>query len=941
MPFEPATALTSAPQLTGNMPASQLKRLKADLRKHGVTGPQKSKQQKRKDAKDGTRKSLNVSRTAALAALREQASPFEVKLPSKGPKHQFATNQKPKSAVLGKPGVAKGRAEELRRQKLLPELQSRGRNGEFLDRRFGENDPTMSVEDRGLERFMREKQRTGNRQSMFDLEANGDEDDDDGGLTHGGQALSFTKDTAVEDFQESLSDASDDDADDQATRRAEKRRKLLERVQDLDNDVEQTNDSGRPKTKNEIMREVMAKSKLHKYERQQAKEDDDELRERLDAEMKDLFALMRNSGPQKKSSSAWEKGLATGANKEPAMNPERAALLGGKDRDQADKEWDIELKRLAQDARGMPTSRTRTEEEKAEEAATRLREREEAQRRRMEGGEDSDEDASGQAGHDAEEFDEEDDEFGIGEGLTSRVKQNQEFEVEDEDDFVLDNDLIASGSEIDESSEEESDNESSDSDDGFNEANAADDEAEFVSGLCGAEDQGREGLTLRIPKSESAPARKGLPFTYPCPETHEEFLAITRNIHGSELITVIQRIRTLYHPKLDGKNKIKLALFVEVLVEHLVYLPTLPERPPFAVLEQLIRHIHSLAKIFPIEAGNAFRKYIILISKQRQLAPTASDLILFTAIGEIFSTSDQFHQVVTPTMLDMGCYLGQSTPKTLGELAKGAYVCTQFLSYQKLSRRVVPEILNYVVMALASLAPARIRTTLGQVPMRASETDFRLSTSDISVRQISFDDINFEADPSSKDGEALKHALLVVFLQLAAQMAELWLGKSAYIEMMSPVATIITHLLSKPCSQHIPLSTKSLAKSTHTKISRLLSQARLDRQPLAMHNHRPLPIKSSIPKFEEGYRPDKHYDPDRERAEMAKLKKEHKRERKGALRELRKDAHFIARESLRQKKVADAEYEKKYKRLVAEIQGEEAHEAKEYEKEKKLRQGKR
>lgn len=117
----------------------------------------------------------------------------------------------------------------------------------------------------------------------------------------------------------------------------------------------------------------------------------------------------------------------------------------------------------------------------------------------------------------------------------------------------------------------------------------------------------------------------------------------------------------------------------------------------------------------------------------------------------------------------------------------------------------------------------------------------------------------------------------------------------------------------------------------------LLNQARLSRRPLQLHNHKPLAIKTSIPKFEESFNPDKHYDPDRERAEASKLRAEHKRERKGAMRELRKDSNFIARESLREKKERDAAYEKKYKRLVAEIQGEEGRESKQYEREKEWR----
>jgi nucleolar protein 14 len=121
------------------------------------------------------------------------------------------------------------------------------------------------------------------------------------------------------------------------------------------------------------------------------------------------------------------------------------------------------------------------------------------------------------------------------------------------------------------------------------------------------------------------------------------------------------------------------------------------------------------------------------------------------------------------------------------------------------------------------------------------------------------------------------------------------------------------------------------------KLKLLLAQARLSRRWLELHHHKPLAIKMQIPKFEENFNPDRHYDPDKERTEAAKLKKEHKREKKGAIRELRKDANILAVQSLREKKERDAAYEKKYKRLVAEIQGEEGKEAKAYEREKEWR----
>jgi len=41
---------------------------------------------------------------------------------------------------------------------LIKEREQRNRTGGVIDRRFGENDPNMGLEERMLERFAREKQ---------------------------------------------------------------------------------------------------------------------------------------------------------------------------------------------------------------------------------------------------------------------------------------------------------------------------------------------------------------------------------------------------------------------------------------------------------------------------------------------------------------------------------------------------------------------------------------------------------------------------------------------------------------------------------------------------------------------------------------------------------------------------------------------------------------
>lgn len=69
-----------------------------------------------------------------------------------------------------------------RKKTLLKEYEEKDRAGGIVDRRFGENDPSMTPEERMLERFTRERQRS-SKGVAFNL-------DDEEELTHYGQSLS-------------------------------------------------------------------------------------------------------------------------------------------------------------------------------------------------------------------------------------------------------------------------------------------------------------------------------------------------------------------------------------------------------------------------------------------------------------------------------------------------------------------------------------------------------------------------------------------------------------------------------------------------------------------------------------------------------------------------------------------------------------------------------
>ena len=88
------------------------------------------------------------------------------------------------------------------------------------------------------------------------------------------------------------------------------------------------------------------------------------------------------------------------------------------------------------------------------------------------------------------------------------------------------------------------------------------------------------------------------------------------------------------------------------------------------------------------------------------------------------------------------------------------------------------------------------------------------------------------------------------------------------------------------------------------------------RKPLLLQHHKPIPIATFIPKFDEGFNPNRKFDPDTERAEANKIRSLYKKEKKGAIREIRKDNKFLAGAEQKIKAVKDAEYSKKVRRFL-------------------------
>lgn len=208
-------------------------------------------------------------------------------------------------------------------------------------------------------------------------------------------------------------------------------------------------------------------------------------------------------------------------------------------------DYDKQVRELAFEKRAKPKDRTKTEEELALEQKEALEKAERQRRRRMLGG----------------DPDETDDEAGKG-----RKRKRASGGDDLDDDFVDDELLSGLGAGLgeEEAGEEDDDGEEvfdkeEDNDDHDDESESSA-EQDSSTGEFGSEEGFKDVTTITRARKTST-VSKELPYTFPAPESHEDFLEIIESVRDEDVPIVVQRIRTLYHPSLSPDNKFKLQVW--------------------------------------------------------------------------------------------------------------------------------------------------------------------------------------------------------------------------------------------------------------------------------------------------------------------------------------------------------------------------------------------
>ncbi|CCF56398.1 hypothetical protein KAFR_0B01000 [Kazachstania africana CBS 2517] len=802
------------------MAGSQLKNLKATLKAHGLTGQanvKKNKKNTKRQAKEYDRE----EKVKLINKIREQFNPFEVKT-AKNKRNE--TGSKDNRIAVGKPGISKQIGEEERLRSFEARKLLKNRKGGLVDRRFGERNKNMTEEEKMLERFTRERQiQSKRKQSLFNL----DEDDEDdqfdmqgNNLTHLGAPLNETE---QDDFglDEPFGKRGRFDDDDTLG-------ELL---------------PARKKTKAEVMKEVIAKSKFYKQERQKAQSKLEDQIDDLDENFDDIMSELMTTQTKKHTIEAKE---------------------------QKDIDYDIKVRELLDEKRAAPADRTKTEEELQKEAEDNKKKLEQQRLDRMQG-----------------IFNTEDEEERGIEDLDDGFWENSEEEDEKaEDDIPDSDDDIKFGDEVKEIDRE---------------------------------------FALKIAKS------------LPCPSKHDDLLALLKNFPLSEHPKIIKKIINAYQPKLAEGNKERLGKFTAILLRHIMFLVLEDYEENLGEVQEVQTSLISILKTLSEKYNHALSDECRIIISEIQTNFKNSNfaglntghLMFFILVGILFSTSDQYHLVITPSSILIGEFLEQIKFNTLTKIAFGAVLASISLQYQRISKRYIPELVYFIQKVLVTFIG-----TQNLIGLKSDTRDLALKD-DISFTGKESDVLQlhkiFSADLDKDTSQ--KTILLHVLTSLERAMSQIWKEFSAFAEITNSFEILLSEYRNKyPSLEKVP--------SILNKIERLNKFN--EHFPLTLQNHKPVSIPSHAPKFEENFNPDKKsYDPDATRNEINKMKAQLKKERKFTMKEIRKDTRFEARQRIDQKKKEHSEYHAKMAHIYNTITTEEGAEKNKYEREKALRRGKK
>lgn len=859
-------------------------------------------------------------------------NPFELKFNRL--KHDVLGKKKG-SLGVGYPGLSRKRAYEQREKSLGVEYDRRGKVNKIVDKRIGERSKGISSEEKASMRFSAERWKHLKKSSKFNLADDSEESVDV--LTHGGEIL-----TTVQKYDRTI--ASDDEDD----------------TGDIGADVVKVahfgggpSNNGGKLSRKEIIADLIAKTREARENKHYAKDEMETITEGLDAKYLKILNKVKNS-----------------------FHPTGSGKVAKVDKDDYDR-LALSLK-LDADLRATPAERTKTAEELAMDERHQLEEMELLRIARMNLEKNKHDHISVDAEGNNEELENRKgrSEFEVCFDFHGKMVNANKVERFSKEKISLDSDEELSDGELGVENEEELDdllqeiNNSGESsivpkpksflrekqdkktgeeeeEDGSDDDGNGKDEEEEGRGEEGGDDEhgvmmkcaGQLAVKREMNKLQSSckPLSFGtedleVPFIIQMPRSFEEFVCLIAGYPKEKVNVILLRLIKCYHPSLaEGNKELLSKLFLYLLRFFDVSSSGPLTSSSVKMLGSLTNVMYVLMK-FDVEFSvRCIRALIRQYWKKRLCSLKSSTpfsvIALLRLVASMYPVSDSWHPVCSPAMALGVMTLAKCHVRNLTVLAQQILLVTVISDFVEESKRFVPEAVAFcqgaLLLAVENEEGERAPTVVFPIslPHRRMLNVKENLAKDAIVQPLRISEV-FAGETTLLEECDIKRCQIL--RALIVVIRKYYILYSAHEHTFTTTFTPFLDLLKRIPLTRLPSvlaeEIESLIKSVEAECrvrSRLtqMTQVRTEKSMLKMLE----------PRLEE------HFDPERPRvnrdqrrkggrAEKEKLQYLVKKETRGAIKELRKDATFLSRKKRRETASKDRDRREKTKRIIGELQ---------------------
>ncbi|KAI5641056.1 nop14-like family domain-containing protein [Phthorimaea operculella] len=383
--------------------------------------------------------------------------------------------------------------------------------------------------------------------------------------------------------------------------------------------------------------------------------------------------------------------------------------------------------------------------------------------------------------------------------------------------------------------------------------------------------------------------------------------------------TAIQKLIKSYDPGLAENNKEKLSRLYAHMLQYVNDIFTNLDNEgdllkAFLTFDRLAPHFYDLAHTNKVST----KKFLVELLKEKhdrfmknpKKVPDLDTLIFFKLVSLLYPTSDFQHPVTTPSLIFMTEILTLSKFNSAYSISRGLFITALILEYTVLSKRFVPEAINFLRGVLYLCANTSVLNPIQVVPPFRVHKDAKVlnlehdcSKMEVTNKMAAKDLVLTEIDDDFKIRCLMTSTLMIKeFFDNYNDIDAQEFIFEPHIQLYGRIdVELYPKKVGKLINKTVQYMKEGLEVKTYT--------------PLSREKKRPKALRLYEPDFQEVFTGSKSSKMPREMAERKRLQTKVKKEMKGALREIRRDKAYIASVKIRQKIHSDNIRKEKVKQI--------------------------